>query len=298
MTQIRLERALGFSSHLDSFERSANYGSSGYPAYMHGYYLAKKAREALGLGLGPLDLSLRELCEDRLGIPVIQTTIGDWIAGLTVEAGNSRAIVLNTAGKNGNVFIRRSTLAHELGHLLFDPADRLEHLRVDEYEDLDRDARDIPDVVEQRANAFSVEFIAPKQSVIDVFHQRGGAPEQGLHAVVESFGLSPTAASYQIWNGLERQLPLAELKLKKLLSHGEIAPWEGKEGFAAVGYHPLKDLAMSRTGRFSAVVVRAAQEKIISWDTAASYLQATRTEVEAVIPSIQEMYPKVFEPST
>ncbi|MBZ4370051.1 ImmA/IrrE family metallo-endopeptidase [Corallococcus sp. AS-1-6] len=290
-TQVRLEKALGFNSRISEFVRSPNYGSAGYPAYMQGYYLASKAREQLELGSGPLKCSLRELCEDFLVLPVIQTDLGASIAGLTVEAGDSRAIVLNTAGHNSSVFVRRSTIAHELGHLLFDPPGRLEYLRVDEYSELDRDVREIPDPVEQRANAFSVEFIAPQASVLGVFKEHGGARGDGLRAVVDLFGIGPTAARYQIWNGLDRALPLEEIKIR---GKWGIAEWEGMEGYAT-SYHPLKNLPSSRAGRFSAVVVRAAQRAVISWDTAGSYLGSTRPEIEAVVDSIQEMYPKVFE---
>ncbi|OJT23379.1 hypothetical protein BO221_19825 [Archangium sp. Cb G35] len=290
MTQIRLERGLGFQSRLSQFVRSSNYGGPGYPAYRHGYFLANQAREKLALGEGPLCPSLRELCEDVLGIPVIQTSLGEWIAGLTVEAGDSRAIVLNIAGQNSSVFVRRSTLAHELGHLLYDPPERLDYLRVDEYDELDRDAREIRDPVEQRANAFSVEFIAPQNAVLDTFRTNGGATSNGLRAVVDSFGIGPTAARYQIWNALERRISLMDIKMQ---GRGEIWEWEAKEGYA-VAYHPLKGTPSSRAGRFSAVVIRAAQESLISWDTATNHLRCTRTELNSAIESIQEMYPKVF----
>lgn len=290
MTQLRLESALGFKSRLDQFERSANYGAPNYPAYLHGYFLAQETRRKLNLGDGPLGPSLRELCEDELGIPVIQTILGEYIAGLTLEVGNSRAIVLNTAGFNSNVFVRRSTLAHELGHLLYDPAERLQHLRVDAYDELDRDTREIHDLVEQRANAFAVEFIAPRQAALKVFRSNGGAQGGGLRAVVDAFGISPTAAGYHLWNAMERSFPLAHIKQQ---GRGEIAVWEAKEGYA-LSYHPLKSIPSSRAGRFSAVVIRAAQEHLLSWDTAAHYLRSTQAELEAAVESIQEMYPRVF----
>lgn len=292
MTQVRLERALDFQSHLDRFQHSSNYGQPGSPSYLHGYALAQQTRRTLGLGTGPLRLSLRELCEDHLGIPIIQTALGEWIAGLTVEAGDSRAIILNTTGPNSSIFVRRFTLAHELAHLLYDPPAQLQHLRVDEYAELDRDTLEIPDPVEQRANAFSVEFIAPQQAAIETFHSSGGTQGGGLRSVVDSFGLSPTAARYHLWNGLERRLPLAELKYR---GQEGAAAWEAKEDYTLT-HHPLRGLPASRAGRFSAIVLRAAQERLISWDTATHYLRTTHEELQSAVGALQEMYPRVFEP--
>jgi hypothetical protein len=188
------------------------------------------------------------------------------------------------------VRVRRSTLAHELGHLLWDPNNRLQTLAVDLYDDLEQQAHLVRDPVEQRANAFSVQFIAPKESVLKTFDASGGAGGDGVRAVMDEFGISFTAARYQIWNAHDRLIPFETLRAS---SYRPTEEWEARETYA-VSWHPLSSPS-SRAGRFSGVVVRAAQESLISWDTAAMYLQSSADEVAAAAHAIREMYPAVFE---
>jgi transcriptional regulator with XRE-family HTH domain len=290
-TQVRLERALGFAGRVHEFTPSDNYGGFSYPPYMHGYWLADETRKRLGLGDRALGPSLREIAEDVLGIPVIQAELGEWLAGVTVQAGDARAIVANVSGMNGrNVYIRRATLAHELGHLLWDPDDRLQTLAVDTYGDLERRADEIPDPVEQRANAYAVQFIAPQAAVLDVFHAAAGAGNDGIGAVMETFGISFTTARYQVWNGMQRAVRLESLQTDQRTPSEE---WDAKETYA-VAWHPLR-VVPSRAGRFSGVVVRAAEERLISWDTAGLYLQSSAEEVRAAAPMIHELFPGVFD---
>jgi hypothetical protein len=210
---------------------------------------------------------------------------------VTVQAGDARAIVANVSGMNGrNVYIRRATLAHELGHLLWDPDDRLQTLAVDTYGDLERRADEIPDPVEQRANAYAVQFIAPQAAVLDVFHAAAGAGNDGIGAVMETFGISFTTARYQVWNGMQRAVRLESLQTDQRTPSEE---WDAKETYA-VAWHPLR-VVPSRAGRFSGVVVRAAEERLISWDTAGLYLQSSAEEVRAAAPMIHELFPGVFD---
>ncbi len=161
MTQIRLEEALGLRPGPLGIEHSSNYGTVAFPAFRWGYTLAGDARHALGLGMAPV-LSLREFTEERLGLPIVQSELGESIAGVTVEVEGRRAIVVNLDGKNRHVFVRRATIAHELGHLLYDPPHSLNWLRVDDYRDLETPFEMLFDPVEQRANAFAAEFLAPQ----------------------------------------------------------------------------------------------------------------------------------------
>lgn len=283
-TQLRLESELSLPGARKPalFQRSTNYGSSSYPAYRHGYYLASEMRKVLSLGDAPIP-SMRQLCE-KLGLVVVQAELGEWIAGATVEVSTDiRAIVLNVSGGNHDVFVRRATMAHEIEHLLYDPAQQLNRLRVDEFEALERPASEVHDRVEQRANAFSVELLAPQATAVDLFHSAG------LEAVIERFGLSFTAARYQVWNGLERDRPLEALTARRKRPSEY---WIGAEQYT-IDYHPLKS-SIARCGRFSGVVVRAASEGIISWDTAAEYLQTNTSEVRAATALMQDLFPSVW----
>jgi Zn-dependent peptidase ImmA (M78 family) len=106
--------------------------------------------------------------------------------------------------------VRRATVAHELGHLLFDPVQRLDRVRVDTYQSNEIDpesqldlASAATDVVEQRANAFSIALLAPMQAVRDMTPSplRSGAIER----VMSEFGISYTAARHHICNAHYRQ---------------------------------------------------------------------------------------------
>ena len=285
LQQVRLE-TLMFGRRTPIFSPDPNYGTSSSPAYRAGYQLAGDARDHLGFGRRAIQ-SLRELTEERLGIPVIQSELGPDIAGVTLEVEQQRAIVLNIGSKNRNVFVRRSTLAHELGHLLFDPANRLDVLRVDDFEGLSRSADEVRDPVEQRANAFSVEFIAPRLSVAEVYRKD---PEGAVAEVMNVFGISYTAARYQIWNALNRSVPLESLRA----AHVEPDPgWDGAERYT-VDYHPIQGLRTSRAGRFSAVVMRAAQEQLVSWDTASEWLECSVDELKLAQDGVRELFPFVW----
>ncbi len=287
MTQARLEEELGLAPSRNGIEHSPNYGTPGFPAYRWGYLLAADARTKLGLGSGPI-ASIRELAEDRLGLPIIQAELGESVAGVTLETGSRRAIVINLSGDNRHVFVRRATIAHELGHLLYDPPGRLDHLRVDVYSDLDTPSEQLRDPVEQRANAFAVEFLAPQLDALKLFRT---GKEDRLASVMDHFGVSFTAARYQIWNGMERSIPLSDLTTDR---RGLNLDWEAREAYT-VDYHPIRGLRPTRAGRFSAVSVRAAEEAFISWNTAAEWLEAPTDEVRRVVPQLKELFPSVWQ---
>jgi Zn-dependent peptidase ImmA (M78 family)/transcriptional regulator with XRE-family HTH domain len=286
MTQIRLEESLRLRPAPSGIEYSSNYGTIGHPAYKWGYLLAVDARKSLGLGRAPLD-SLRALAEERLGLPVIQSELGESIAGVTVEVGDRRAIVVNLSGRNRHVYVRRNTIAHELGHILFDPPNRLNSLRVDEYEELEAPSEMLPDAVEQRANSFAAEFLAPQSEVVARYWS---GIEDPVGTIMDEFGVSFTVARYQLWNGLDRAVPL-----EKLVSTRRQPPqeWEGREAFT-VDYHPIRHIRPSRAGRFSALVVRAAQDSVISWDTAAEWLETNMEEVQGSADILRDLFPAVF----
>lgn len=288
--QLRLQKWLGIRSQKDGFAPSADYGSPQTPAWRVGYNLAGRARSALNLGESPI-ASMRELVEERLGIPVIQAHLPNPIAGATVmsrdENGDeARGVVLNTAGDNQNVWIRRATLAHELGHLLYDPNERLENLRVDSYEDSWADAEaDSPaiDYVEQRANAFAIAFLAPNDAV----RKWAPAPVSGesVSSTMREFGISHTAARSHIYNCHYQNYAVPE-------GSGVIYPsdeWTAAENFAA-DYFPIADVPEHRRGRFAGLTVAAHEEKLITADTGARYLSCGIDEFRANSAYIKSLY--------
>jgi Zn-dependent peptidase ImmA (M78 family)/transcriptional regulator with XRE-family HTH domain len=286
MCQSRLERELNLVPEPVDIRPDSYYGGPGSPAFERGYELAQHARSKLGLGQEPIK-SMRDLCESTLGLPIIQAPLGNDVAGATIEVdGQRRAVVVNLDGHNRNPYIRRATVAHELGHVLYDPPSRLNNLRVDAYADLDRDVAQVRDPVEQRANAFAVEFLAPQAAAIARYRE---SPQDGLAAVMHTFGVSFTTARYQLWNGLNRTVSLDELRSDNLRWMSNV---EAEESYT-VDYHPIVGIRPARAGRFSAVVVRAASERRISWDTAAEWLITTPAAAQRAAPNILALFPGV-----
>ncbi len=286
--QHRLQSWLGLPMESNRFDPVEDYGSPQTPAWRVGYNLAGSARETLQLGNSPIH-SMRELVEKRLGIPVVQARLPNRIAGATVmtisdEGDEVLGIVLNTIGDNENVWIRRATLAHELGHLLYDPDDRLQNLRVDSYDDSQRDPQaNSTDYVEQRANAFAIAFLAPNEAV------RLLAPtpisEEDVSNVIHTFGISHTAARYHIANCHYRNFTVPQGIIDSEPSYEQTSA----ENFT-VDYFPLRDTPEQRRGRFASIVAMAYQENFISAHTGALYIDCTVEDFHENADLLRSLY--------
>ena len=117
---------------------------------------------------------MREIVEVRLGIPLIQARLPKAIAGATImttdDSGDAaRGIILNAVGANRDARVRRATLARQLGHLLYDPDEYLQRVRVDACEDLRAAPQSrATDPVDQRANAFASAFLDPSDESVAI----------------------------------------------------------------------------------------------------------------------------------
>ena len=286
--QHRLQKWLGLQSEIGGFHPSDDYGSVQNPAWRIGYNLAEDARRILGLGDAPIP-SMRELVEEQLDIPVIQARLPNRIAGATVittdESGEAaRGVVLNTVGDNQNVWIRRVTLAHELGHLLYDLDDRLERVRVDSYENNQADAQaDTTDYIEQRANAFAVAFLAPNDAVRQV------APtpvsEESVAGVMDTFGISHTSARYHIANCHYQNYHVPSVGVGLMPTH----EWLAAEDFS-LDYFPIPSAPYQRRGRFAGIVAAACGEGLITDHTAALYLGCDKEIVGEHIANLRSLH--------
>ena len=291
--QHRLQKWLSLQAESDRFIPVDDYGSRARPAWRLGYDLARQARNALELGNSPVP-SMRELVEKRLGIPVVQARLPDHIAGATVmtmdeDGREARGVVLNTVGENENVWIRRATLAHELGHLLYDPDARLQNVRVDSYLDNLQDPEQDPEIgmpatdfVEQRANAFAIAFLAPNDEV------RSLAPTpvsvESVAEVMHTFGISYTAARYHIANCHYRtyDVPLG------VIDQGPSDEQKAAEDFT-VDFFPISSTRDQRRGRFSGLVAECYAKGLISKDTGALYLQCSADDFLKNVGNLREL---------
>lgn len=291
-TQGRVADQLGFCLERHGLTPSGNFGTSGYPAYKWGYRFAQETRKALAIQADEPILSMRGLIEDVFGIILIQCDLGDQIAGATIEIGDYRAIVVNLSGANRSAYVRRTTMAHELGHLLFDPAPDLSMLKVDEYGALDRAREEISDPVEQRANAFAVELLAPQDAILAHFEKN-----RDLTETVGHFGLGPTPSKHQIRNASNGRVSAAGMRVARSDSDEwrKYSAFEGAESLAIIDFHPVSGIRPSRAGRFGGLVIRAAQEEAISWDTAAAWLETSEAEARNAAAGIRELFPTVWK---
>ncbi len=286
--QLRLQGWLGCSRESGAFEPHGNYGSPMNQAWKVGYNLAEEARETLQIGETPIP-SMRVLVEDRLGIPVIQARLPQAVAGATImttdEDGNeARGVVLNTIGENQNVWIRRATLAHELGHLLYDPDSELERVRVDLYADSQKDPQTSAiDYVEQRANAFAIAFLAPNKAVRQL--APGPISQESVINVMHTFGISHTAAGYHIANSHYRQFDVPSIEIDTAPSDEQTAA----ENFA-VDYFPVADTPEQRRGKFVGLVAAAYDKGFISADTAGLYLRCSIQDFQDNLEFLRSLY--------
>ena len=287
-TQYRLQKWLRLRDESHSFTPYKYYGSAMNPAWKVGYNLAEEARETLQIGEAPIS-SMRELVEERLGIPVIQARLPNKIAGATImtmdeDGKEARGVILNTVGENENVWIRRATLAHELGHLLYDPDSELENVRVDSYADSQKNPETQGiDYVEQRANAFAIAFLAPNDAVRQL--APGPISEESVLKVMHKFGISHTAARYHISNSHYREFDVPSMVAGASPSDEQKAA----ENFA-VDYFPVADTPEQRRGKFVGLVAAAYDKGFISADTAGLYLRCSVQDFQDNLEFLQSLY--------
>ena len=288
-TQRRLQRWLGIEGLGEQFEPTDYYGTAPLsPAYKVGYELAERARIDLDISDRPI-VSMRQLVETKLGIPVIQAKLPQNIAGATLavndpEYGEARGIVLNTDGPNSNVWVRRATLAHELGHLLFDPIQQLERVRVDTYQSSQVDPQvSTTDRVEQRANAFAIAFLAPMEAVRDVAPTPIQA--ESIRKVMSTFGISHTAARYHVRNAHYGQYELPD-------DDGVATPSDEQKAAEdfTLGYFPIRTTPEIRVGRFVGIVTHCFDNGYISDDSAAKYLNSSKESFHENLENIRGLY--------
>ncbi len=265
----------------DDFPPCADYGEPSHPAYEVGYQLAALTREILGMGADEPVESLRSQVMEYLQIPLVQLPLPKGVAGATVASNGHRGVALSLVGDNRNVWVRRFTLAHELGHLLWDPDERLHAVTVDLYQDLSvhHFIKKQGQFIEARANAFAAEFLAPRFAVANRF-LGADDPTKGIREVMEEYGVSFTCARYQIENGSRTyhgtNSALSGLRKLPVIETQPNNEWEVREE-ATAPFFP-ESVRESRRGHFASAVVDAESKHEITLHLAAAYLGCSTTE--------------------
>lgn len=129
-----------------------------------GYRLANRVRVTLGNEVGPIP-DLVSLLEDTFDILVrVETLASSGVDALSVkdnESGAAALIVNRASERRANPSAIRVDLAHELSHVLFDPANGRVNLVVDE----DGQENKTVTRAEQRARAFAAELLMPAEGL-------------------------------------------------------------------------------------------------------------------------------------
>jgi Zn-dependent peptidase ImmA (M78 family)/transcriptional regulator with XRE-family HTH domain len=140
-----------------------------------GYRLANRVRAVLGNESAPM-LDMAVMLEEHFGILIRAESLASTsISALTVKDNirGAAAVILNTNNeRRANPSTVRVDLAHELAHVLFDPADRDVDLVIDEDRDDDRSPREregsgnsAQELSEKRARAFAAELLMPAEGL-------------------------------------------------------------------------------------------------------------------------------------
>jgi Zn-dependent peptidase ImmA (M78 family) len=134
------------------------------------------------LGVQPLG-DLVAVIEQATGIDVAVLDVGPDEHGLTMRDPVRGTVYIGVA-RTRNPMRQRSTLAHELGHVLFEDW-------------ADSDAGDWSDrnPAEIRADAFARHLLVPVEGLRDFTGERSPAGESVLSAVVQRFLVSPQIAA-------------------------------------------------------------------------------------------------------
>jgi Zn-dependent peptidase ImmA (M78 family) len=143
---------------------------------------AARFRQDHHLGVQPLG-DLVEVIEQATGIDVAVLDVGPDEHGLTMR-DPSRGTVFIGVARTRNPMRQRSTLAHELGHVLFE-----------DWVDNDRGDWSDRSPAEIRADAFARHLLVPAEGLREFITARSTIGSSALSAVVQRFLVSPQIAA-------------------------------------------------------------------------------------------------------
>jgi len=152
-----------------------------------GQAAAEAFREQHGLGVAPI-ADLVTLIEQILGVDVAVTDAEDHGHGMTLR-DPVRGVGVMGVARTRNPMRQRSTLAHEIGHLVMDDGD---FAGSGSAGDPARTRQ------EQSADAFARHLLVPLQGVRSMLRDRTGVTVADLSAAVQRFVASPQLVAIQL----------------------------------------------------------------------------------------------------
>jgi Zn-dependent peptidase ImmA (M78 family) len=148
-------------------------------AAKQGYALARRVRNALDAPIEPLG-DLREMLERRFGIAVLVRALHTRdVAAASVRSDAGATAILNADDKfrAKNPIVDRVHLAHELGHVLFDPSEGGVHVVLDREKDRPNQ------LAEARARGFAAELLLPSEGLKKLLGPPGKAKRTAADVV-------------------------------------------------------------------------------------------------------------------
>lgn len=178
--------------------------------WLHGQQVARWLRERLEFDAR--DVVDPEKVLEELGVQVVDVDLDSKIDALSAWGPRHGPSVLINASlrKSGLRARRRVTLAHELGHLLFDRDGALpvaEVLSGERY-----------DSTEARVRAFAVEFLLLQRTAYEEYVADQENPKAVVERLTRRYGVSGEVAAWQIRNFGEELSPKAYAILRSYVS--------------------------------------------------------------------------------
>jgi Zn-dependent peptidase ImmA (M78 family)/transcriptional regulator with XRE-family HTH domain len=188
-------------------------------AQRQGLAVAQEVRRQLNLGGSEIG-DLAGLIERHFGVDVALSPLGTESDGLCLHGEDVALIVVSSDFSEGHV---RFTLAHELGHHVFDdPRDVIDEGEREMFAD---------DLIEKRVNAFAGHLLMPEQGLREMVQWAGSGVlnERTLVAIMQRFGVSLAALIQQLtilgYLTAEQGARLRERTVSQLVArHPDVAP--------------------------------------------------------------------------
>ena len=274
---VRLNSWLGTSTDDVGVLPSEDFGNNSGPAARRvGYDLAEQLRDRLDLGVRPVE-SMRDLLAERLGITTVWAELSSSVVGATFssadhEGNRFRGVVLNSGGGNEDAWTRRVTLARELGHVIFNSDNRIRNMLVHGHLPEEPPSAVPVDPVDQRADAFALAFLAPKDEV----ERLAPLPVDELKVgrVMQHFGMCEAAARRRIVSCYS-----GDAELPPVGSYVALRPDRAENETLVIGNSAPCSARYTRQGQFAYSVRECFEQGLISEDSAAFYMDCTPAEM-------------------
>lgn len=228
--------------------------ASSEPPFKLGDDLARETRQKLAIK-GPIP-SMRDLAQETLGIPIVAAELSSSgpDAFSFYAPGRRAAIILNRQGKNTHPLVRRFSIAHELGHVLFDRPGMGAfgvYCQVDPKRGLD---------IEARANAFAMRLLLPHAQItqlgVDILRP------SNFREVMETWGVHFSALQLYVEKVLNLSREEAQSRIPEV-DRSSPNRWSEAEELVEER-RGLERVPMPRRGALARLVLAAVRQNQIS----------------------------------